>query len=71
MARAPKNVHQPTAPAPEAAQGVNVNAEVGRLERMINAATINAKTGGLPNGYIVAVLHALALKETQRLLGQE
>jgi hypothetical protein len=49
---------------------VDVNAEVGHLDRAITTAINTAKAGGLPNGYVVAVLHALALKETQRLLGQ-
>jgi len=47
---------------------VDVNAEVGNLDRAITAALNAAKAGGLPNGYIVAVLHAHALKQTQLLL---
>lgn len=72
MPRAPKAVPQSPAPAPapEAAPVVDVNAEVGHLDRAITTAINTAKAGGLPNGYVVAVLHALALKETQRLLGQ-
>ncbi|WP_110951361.1 hypothetical protein [Pseudomonas bohemica] len=54
---------EPVALSPEAN-------EVGKLYVAITAALDTAKAGGLPQGFIVAVLHALALKETQRLLGQ-
>jgi hypothetical protein len=53
----------------EAAPAVDVNAEVGHLDRAITTALNAAKAGGLPNGYIVAVLHAHALKQTHLLLG--
>ncbi|WP_447651568.1 hypothetical protein [Pseudomonas abietaniphila] len=67
MPRAPKAV--PQSPAPAAAPAVDVNSEVGHLDRAITTAISTAKSGGLPNGYIVAVLHAHALKQTQLLLG--
>lgn len=70
MPRARKPDPQQPAPVPEAAPVVDVNAEVGHLDRAITTALNAAKAGGLPNGYIVAVLHAHALKQTQLLLGQ-
>lgn len=66
----PRKPREPAAPvAPEAPASVDVNAEVGHLDRAITTALNAAKAGGLPNGYIVAVLHAHALKQTQLLLG--
>ncbi|OQR30270.1 hypothetical protein BWR59_17065 [Pseudomonas sp. Bc-h] len=56
-------------PAPVTPPALDVNAEVGHLDRAITTALDAAKAGGLPNGYIVAVLHAHALKQTQLLLG--
>ncbi|SEQ28095.1 hypothetical protein SAMN03159444_01407 [Pseudomonas sp. NFACC02] len=67
MPRAPQAVPQPQVPEPSAA--IDVNAEVGHLDRAITTALNAAVAGGLPNGYIVAVLHAHALKQTQLLLG--
>jgi len=69
MPRARKTDPQQPAPAPEPIPPVDVNAEVGHLDRAITTALNAAKAGGLPNGYIVAVLHAHALKQTQLLLG--
>jgi hypothetical protein len=67
MPRKPKEMLPP--PAPVTPPAVDVNAEVGHLDRAITTALDAAKAGGLPNGYIVAVLHAHALKQTQLLLG--
>ena len=67
MPRKPKEVMPP--PVQEAPAAVDVNSEVGHLDRAITTALNAAKAGGLPNGYIVAVLHAHALKQTQLLLG--
>jgi len=69
MPRARKAASEPVVPVIEAAPAVDVNAEVGHLDRAITAALNAAKAGGLPNGYIVAVLHAHAHKQTQMLLG--
>lgn len=69
MPRARKPDPQQPAPVLDAAPVVDVNAEVGHLDRAITTALNAAKAGGLPNGYIVAVLHAHALKQTQLLLG--
>ena len=70
MPRKPREPREPAAPvAQEASMPVDVNAEVGHLDRAITTALNAAKAGGLPNGYIVAVLHAHALKQTQLLLG--
>jgi hypothetical protein len=55
--------------AQEAPAAVDVSAEVGHLDRAITTALNAAASGGLPKGYIVAVLHAHALKQTQQLLG--
>lgn len=52
---------EPIAQTPEAN-------EVGKLDIAITAALDAAKAGGLPQGFIVAVLHAHALKQTQQLL---
>jgi hypothetical protein len=51
---------------PTAAPGSN---EVGLLDQRITSALNEAKAGGLPMGFIVAVLHAHALRETQALIG--
>ena len=69
MPRAPQAVPQPSAPESESASVIDVNAEVGHLDRAITTALNAAAAGGLPKGYIVAVLHAHALKQTQQLLG--
>jgi hypothetical protein len=53
----------------EPVQSVDVTSEVGHLDRAITTALNAAVAGGLPKGYIVAVLHAHALKQTQQLLG--
>jgi hypothetical protein len=42
--------------------------EVGLLDQRITAALNEAKAGGLPMGFIVAVLQAHALRETQALI---
>ena len=67
MPRKPKEVMPPA--THEVSPAVDVNSEVGHLDRAITTALNAAKAGGLPNGYIVAVLHAHALKQTQLLLG--
>jgi hypothetical protein len=54
------------AEAPTVALGSN---EVGLLDQRITSALNEAKAGGLPMGFIVAVLHAHALRETQTLIG--
>lgn len=69
MPRARKAASEPVVPVMEAAPVVEVNAEVGHLDRAITTALNAAAAGGLPKGYIVAVLHAHALKQTQQLLG--
>ena len=51
---------------PTVAPGSN---EVGLLDQRITSALNEAKAGGLPMGFIVAVLHAHALRETQALIG--
>jgi hypothetical protein len=56
---------QPTE-VPTVAPGSN---EVGLLDQRITSALNEAKAGGLPMGFIVAVLHAHALRETQALIG--
>ncbi len=43
--------------------------EVSLLDQRITAALNEAKTGGMAQGFIVAVLQAIALKETQALIG--
>jgi hypothetical protein len=67
MPRKPKEQLPP--PFQEAPPAVDINAEVGHLDRAITTALNAAVAGGLPKGYIVAVLHAHALKQTQQLLG--
>lgn len=57
------------APAPAAAVPSPESIEVGSLDQRIAAAIDAAKAAGLASGYIVAVLHAHALKQTQMLLG--
>jgi hypothetical protein len=55
-----------SAELPPAAPSSN---EVGLLDQRITTALNEAKAGGLPMGFIVAVLHAHALRETQALIG--
>jgi hypothetical protein len=43
--------------------------EVGLLDQRITAALDEAKAGGVAQGFIVAVLQAHALKQTQALIG--
>jgi hypothetical protein len=66
--RAPAPTAEIVQPAqvPSLAPGAN---EVGHLDQRITAAINDAKTAGLPMGFIVAVLHAHALRETQALIG--
>lgn len=66
--RAPVQTADIVQPAevPSVAPGSN---EVGLLDQRITAALNAAKAGGLPMGFIVAVLHAHALRETQALIG--
>lgn len=66
--RAPAPMTEVVQPAevPTVAPGSN---EVGVLDQRITSALNEAKAGGLPMGFIVAVLHAHALRETQALIG--
>lgn len=66
--RAPEPVTETIQPAEvhTVAPGSN---EVGLLDQRITSALNEAKAGGLPMGFIVAVLHAHALRETQALIG--
>lgn len=57
----PAVVDQPVTPDP--------NEGVGALDAAITAALSAAAEAGVPKGFIVAVLHAHALKQTQLLLG--
>jgi hypothetical protein len=56
----PSVLDQPVAPDP--------NEGVGALDSAITAALNAAAEAGVPKGFIVAVLHAHALKQTQLLL---
>lgn len=66
--RAPAPVAEIVQPAdlPPAVPGAN---EVGLLDQRITAALDEAKAGGVAQGFIVAVLQAHALKQTQALIG--
>lgn len=66
--RAPAPVAEIVQPAELAPVAPGAN-EVGLLDQRITDALNGAKTGGLPQGFIVAVLQAHALKETQALIG--
>lgn len=45
-----------------------VNDHIARLELSIAAALDAANASGVPRGFVVAVLHAHALKQTQLLI---
>ncbi|MEX6663703.1 hypothetical protein [Pseudomonas sp. W2-17] len=65
--KAPEPVAEIVQPADVAPVATSAN-EVGLLDQRITDALIGAKTGGIPQGFIVAVLQAHALKETQALI---
>lgn len=66
MPRKPKGQDQP--PAVDQPVTPDPNDGVGALDSAITAALSAAAEAGVPKGFIVAVLHAHALKQTQLLL---
>lgn len=72
----PRGVKPKPAPAPTAAEpnpsmdlGPGIVPEVGRLDQSIIDAINSATQAGLAQGFIVAVLHAHAQRQTQLLMG--
>ena len=66
MPRKPRGTVQP--PVVDKPVTPDPNEGVGALDSAINAALQAAADAGVPKGFIVAVLHAHALKQTQLLL---